>query len=308
MKKNNSNMSDDKHKHTSIGGQAVLEGVMMRGKEHWAIAVRKPDNEMAIESFAINSPSERYPILKKPIIRGMIAMADAMILGVKAISFSAQYATEEEEEQISGKEMAGAMVVAIILTIGLFFVLPAFLTSLMDKYIANTVAYNVLEGLIRIGIFVCYILVISMIKDISRVFEYHGAEHKTIHAYEAGIELTPDSVEAYSTKHMRCGTAFLLIVMVVLILVFAFLGRPGFWMRVVSRLIVIPIVAGLSYEAIKYAARHEDSKIIQAIMWPGLLLQRLTTREPDKDQLEVAIAALKEILRIEHDDEKALEA
>lgn len=304
-------MNKEDHKHTSIGGQAVLEGVMMRGKKNWAIAVRKPDESIVVDSFPVNSYTDRYPILKKPIFRGMVAMVDAMVLGMKAISYSAQFALEgeeEEEESLGAKEIAFAMVAAIAMSIVLFFILPAFLTGLMDEYIASTVLYNVLEGIIRIGIFIVYVLAVSQIKDISRVFEYHGAEHKTIHAYEAKVELTPENVERYSTRHLRCGTAFLLIVMVVLIIVFAFLGRPVFWVRVASRLVVIPLVAGLSYEVLKFTARHDDSIIVKIAMWPGLMLQKLTTREPDRGQLEVAIAALQEIIRIEGDGEQAGEA
>lgn len=281
---------------------------MMRGQRHWAIAVRKPDDSIAVDSFRVNSPTERYPWLKRPILRGMVAMVDSLVLGMKAISYSAQFVGEEEGDELTARDMAIAIIGAVALTIVLFFITPAYLTSLMDKYIDSTVVYNIIEGLIRIGIFVAYILAVSMIKDIGRVFEYHGAEHKTIHAFERGIELSPEQVENFSTRHVRCGTAFLLIVMVVLIIVFAFLGRPAFWLRVLSRIIVIPLVAGISYEVLKYTARHQDSKIVRALVWPGLLLQRLTTREPDRQQLEVAIASLQELLRAEHPAEQTSEA
>lgn len=284
-----------------IGGQAVIEGVMMRGKTNWVIAVRRPNKEIVVEERKINSLGKRYPILNKFILRGIVAFIEALSLGFQAINFSAKEAMEEEfEEELGLKEMIFVFGMAAVLTIGLFFVAPAYLTGLLDKYISNTIIYNIIEGLIRITIFVCYLFIISRLKDISRVFEYHGAEHKVIHAYESGEELTAESAAKYSTLHVRCGTAFVLIVMVVLIVVFAFFGRPSLLIRIASRLIVIPLVAGFSYEIIKFSSKYENSYFIKIITWPGLMLQKLTTREPSKEQLEVAISSVKRLLELEN--------
>ncbi|MBI4744234.1 MAG: DUF1385 domain-containing protein [Actinobacteria bacterium] len=284
-----------------IGGQAVIEGVMIRGKTNWVIAVRRPSKEIVIEERKINSLGKKYPILTKFVLRGMLAFVEALSLGFQALNFSAKEAMEGEfEEEMGLKEMIFVFGMAAVLIIGLFFIMPAYLSSLLDGYISSTILSNIIEGLIRIAIFVSYLFVVSRLKDIRRVFEYHGAEHKVINAYEAGEELTPESAEKYSTLHVRCGTAFVLIVMIVLIIVFAFLGRPSILMRVVSRLVIIPLVTGVSYEIIKFSSKYENSYFVKIITWPGLMLQRLTTREPSKEQLEVAISSVKRLLELEN--------
>ncbi len=281
---------------------------MMRGKENYVVAVRKPNKEIVIEERAVPSWSRRYPILKWPLFRGVIAMAESVALAVRAISFSAKESVDEEVE-ITSKEMGISMVLGFSLAISLFFIFPVWLTRTVTAGISNssgvsswgeTVGLNLIEGGIRLAVFFAYLFLVSRLKDIQRVFEYHGAEHKTIHAYEHGVELEPSKVSTFSTKHLRCGTSFLLIVMIVSIIVFIFLGRPpSIFTRIGLRLLVLPLVAGISYEIIKYAGRHEDSKLIGIIMGPGLFLQRLTTREPSTDQIEVAICSLKKVLLLE---------
>lgn len=281
-----------------IGGQAVLEGVMVRGKSHWVVAVRKPDQRIILEERRLNSLSNRFPFLRFFILRGGLVLIEALTLGVQALAFSVQEATEEEV-QITSKEMAFSVTLAVLLGIGLFIVLPAWLSALVSDYLQSSLAVNLLEGGLRIVIFVAYLLAISRMHDIRRVFQYHGAEHKVIHAYEAGEELTPEAASKYSPLHLACGTSFILIVLVVLILIFAFLGRQPLLMRVLSRLAVVPLVAGLSYEIIRLARNHRDSRFVQALMAPGLMLQKMTTLEPSLDQLEVAIASLGRLLILE---------
>lgn len=281
-----------------IGGQAVLEGVMMRGRDHWVLAVRRPDNQIVVKNRRINSLSHRFPFLNYVILRGIIALIDALTIGLQAINISAQEALEEGEE-IGPKETIFIVTLAIILTLGLIVAFPALLAKTLDRYIANTILFNVVEGFFRIGVFVGYLLAISHLKDIRRVFEYHGAEHKVIHAYEADDELTPEATAKHSPLHLRCGTAFLLVVMVTLILVFSLLGRPPLLTRILSRLIVLPLVAGVSYEIIKLASKYENSFAIKILMAPGLWLQRITTRDPSADQLEVAICSIRKLLELE---------
>lgn len=294
--------------HTHIGGQAVLEGVMMRGRDRYVIAVRKPNNEIVVDERPVPSLAKRYPFLRWPIIRGTLAMIEAMVLAVQAISFSAKESVDEDIE-ITPREMGLAITLGFVMAIGLFFVFPVWLTKFINGRLllptdtiswGQNVTLNLVEGTIRISLFLGYLYLVSRLKDIQRVFQYHGAEHKTIHAYEHGEELITESVAKFGTEHMRCGTSFLLIVMIVSILVFTFLGRPtSILTRIGLRLIVLPLVAGLSYEVIKFAGRHEGSKFVKIIMSPGLFLQRLTTREPSKDQLEVAIYSLKKLLALE---------
>jgi len=303
-------MSKEKFQ-THIGGQAVLEGVMMRGKDKYVIAVRKPNKEITVEDRTVPTLGKRLPFLKKPLLRGTLALAEAMVLGVQAIGFSAKESTEEEVD-ISGRDLAFSVIIGLVLAIGLFFIFPVWATKLINGRIlatahfshwGGTVMFNLVEGAIRIAIFLSYIYLVSRLKDIQRVFQYHGAEHKTIHAYEHGVPLVPKEVANFSTEHLRCGTSFLMVVMVVSIIVFIFLGRPASILeRIALRLLVLPIVAGLSYEVIKFAGRHEGSKLVKIIMSPGLLLQRLTTNEPSEDQLEVAIFSLKRLLELEGDD------
>lgn len=274
----------------SIGGQAVIEGVMMRGPKYIATAVREPGGTIAIDKSALSSVADKYPLLKKPMIRGVVALIESLVYGLKSLSYSAQVAGEEGEE-LSDKEIAMTMVFALVLGVGLFVILPTYAAKAIHTSISDPILLNLLEGLLRLVIFFAYIFGISRMKDIQRVFEYHGAEHKTIFAYEAGVELTAENIRPYSRLHPRCGTNFLLIVMIVSIVLFAFLGWPNLLERIVSRVILLPVVAGIAYEIIRFAGRSEKRWVAIAIT-PGLWLQNLTTREPSDDQIEVAVAAL----------------
>ena len=286
-----------------IGGQAVLEGVMMRGPSNWALAVRKPDGEIAQVDREINSVMARHRVFRLPVIRGVIALGESLAIGFRALAISANYAAQEEGEdgEVSTELSRGSMIFAFALAIGfalmLFKVTPALLTNWLP--IEQTFLFVVVEGLIRVGIFIGYILVISLLPDLKRVFQYHAAEHKAINAYEAGEELEPAKVQRFSLIHPRCGTAFLLWVMVIAIFVFAFLGRPDWHWLIASRILLLPLIAGLAYELIRFAGKHTDNRVLMTLLAPGLWLQRLTTREPSLDQIEVSIRALREVLRLE---------
>ncbi len=293
----------------SIGGQAVLEGVMMRSPHAFTVAVRKggkPGAEIALLKETILPIGERFPLLKKAVLRGSVALFEAMVLGVRALNFSANEAIENEEgkqEEISPLALAGTMVLALAFALGLFLALPLLLTQLLGtQYSAfkGNVLFNLTDGAIRVGLFLGYVSGISFMKDIRRVFEYHGAEHKAIGAYEAGEPLTVENARKYTCIHPRCGTSFLMVVMVLSIMLFSMIpGSWPLWAKAASRLVLLPVVAGLSYEFIKYSAKKRGNKIIEALIYPGLLLQRLTTREPSDDQLEVAIRAMDEALAME---------
>ncbi|WP_027937033.1 DUF1385 domain-containing protein [Anaeroarcus burkinensis] len=283
-------------KKPTIGGQAVIEGVMMRGPEYLATAVRRPDGGIELKKEPFSSINKRYPVLKLPFVRGTVALVESLVYGLQALSFSAQ-AAGEEEEQLSTKELVLTMLVSFVLAIGLFVVLPTFAAKYIHEAVTDPVWLNLLEGALRLILFFGYVAAISSMKDIQRVFQYHGAEHKTIYAYEAGEELTVENVRKHSTLHPRCGTNFLLIVMVVSILLFAFLGWPDLWLRITSRIVLLPVVAGIAYEIIRYAGRHVgEQALVSAIVLPGMWLQKLTTRQPDDSQIEVAIAALQAVL------------
>jgi uncharacterized protein YqhQ len=297
-------------KSTHIGGQAVLEGVMMRGKTHWAVSVRRPDGMIVSDTKPLPGWTKRWSWLRWPLLRGVVALAEALSLGVKALSFSAKESSDEDIE-IGNTEMAVTVMLGFGLALGLFFAFPVWLARFTHGTLeaalpgggwAGTIGLNLVEGGIRLAVFFGYIVLVSNLKDIRRVFEYHGAEHKTIHAFEAGTELTPSEIDRFDTSHVRCGTSFLLVVMVVSIFVFAFLGRPeSILARIGLRFLVLPAVAGISYELIKYAGRHQGSRLVKIVMAPGLALQKLTTRPPSADQIEVAVASLKEILALEED-------
>ena len=278
-----------------VGGQAVIEGVMMRGFGNMAMAVRQPDGGIAVEQQTLNSLTDKYPVLKQPLLRGMVALGEALVYGMKALSNSAQLAGEESEE-LSDREMAMTMLMSIALAIGLFIVLPTFIAKFLKAYTENLMLLNLIEGVIRLAFFIIYVAVISRVRDIQRVFEYHGAEHKTIHAYEAGVPLEVEHVRPFSTLHPRCGTSFLLIVMLVSMVVFSFMGWPEIWQRIGSRILLMPLIAGISYEIIRYAGRNAQNSLVSLLIVPGLLLQKLTTREPDGEQIEVAIRALQAVL------------
>jgi uncharacterized protein YqhQ len=292
-----------------VGGQAVLEGVMMRGVTTWAVAVSNPDGEIEVTRETLQPWARRHPVLRWPVIRGVIALAESLKVGFTAlgISANAQLSAEEgeEEEEIGGFAWAMTIVFSLALAIGLFFVIPVGLTSLFKDQLGSAVVFWLVEGVLRTLIFLGYIVAISRLKDLRRVFQYHGAEHKTISCYEAEDRLVPERAALYSRLHPRCGTSFLLIVMVLAIFVFAPIGLPAWYWLLLSRILGVPLIAGLSYEVIKWAGRNRDKSWVRGVMWPGLMLQNLTTREPDHEQLEVAIAALESVLELERPEDDA---
>jgi len=281
-------------KKITIGGQAVIEGVMMRGPELTATAVRTPDGKIEISSRPVNSISDRYPILKKPLLRGCVSLIESLVIGIRSLGYSAQMAGEEEE-QLSDRELAGTIAFAFVLAAVLFIAIPTGAAKLFHSITEDPVFLNLMEGVLRLFIFIAYIVGISRMKDIQRVFQYHGAEHKTIACFEAGEALTVENAMKHTRFHKRCGTSFLLIVMLVSIFVFAFLGWPSLIERIVSRIVLLPVVAGISYEIIRFSANSDNCLLGWAVK-PGLWLQRLTTREPEPDMLEVAIESAKAVL------------
>jgi uncharacterized protein YqhQ len=288
---------------SAIGGQAVLEGVMMRSPSNWALAVRKPDGEIAEVNRPIHSVMVRHWFFRLPIVRGIIALGESLAIGFRALAISANYAAQEEGDdgEVQTELSRGALIFAFAIAIGfaimLFKVTPALITTWLP--FDTTGSFVIVEGLIRVSLFIAYLLVISLLPDLRRVFQYHAAEHKVINAYEAGEELVPEKVQRFSLIHPRCGTAFLLWVMVIAIFVFAFLGRPPLHWLIASRILLLPVIAGIAYELIRFAGRHTGNRYLMALLAPGLWLQRLTTREPSLDQLEVSISALKDVLRLE---------
>lgn len=274
------------------GGQAVIEGVMMRGRRGLSIAVRRSDGRIVLKDEPLDPVARRYPILKRPILRGVIALIEAMVIGVRALSFSAAQAAEEENVQIGKKEMATSLTLAFVVSTVIFVVLPALIIRYVQAHVASNIALNVIEGLIKIAFFIGYIGLISLMSDIRRVFEYHGAEHKAINCFEAGDPLTVEDVARHSRIHKRCGTSFILFVMLVSIFLFSFFGRPPFVWRILIHLALLPVVAGLSYEIIRQAGKPSPWWIFRVISQPGMWTQRLTTREPSADQIEVSIRAL----------------
>lgn len=269
----------------------------MRGPDSRAVAVRRPDSSIVIDEQPVNSITSRVKILKWPLIRGVIVLFESLVMGLQALSYSANQAMEEEEEELTTRDIIITMGVAFALAIFLFIVIPTGVTHYLTRWVPGSLAQNLVEGIIRIAVFLLYVVSISLMPDIRRVFQYHGAEHKVINAYEAGEELTPETVQRYSTFHPRCGTSFLLIVMVVSILVFSLLGEQVLWWRILSRILLLPVVAGVSYELLKLSAKYEGSPFFRAIITPGKWLQGLTTREPDDSQVEVAISALGAVLQ-----------
>jgi uncharacterized protein YqhQ len=292
-----------------VGGQAVLEGVMMRGISVWAVAVRTPEGTIEIESEDLVPWAQRHRIWRLPVIRGVVALGESMKIGFKALAISANAQMEEddegEKEEIGGWIWGLTIVFSLMLSVGLFFVVPVGLTSLIKDQLGSPLLFWLVEGILRTAIFIGYILAISKMPDLRRVFEYHGAEHKTISCYEAEDELVPARAKLYSRLHPRCGTSFLLIVMVLAIFVFAPIGLPEWYWLLLSRILGIPLIAGLSYEVIKWAGKNRRKAWVRAVMWPGLMLQNLTTREPSEEQLEVAIASLNAVLARENPEEAA---
>jgi uncharacterized protein YqhQ len=313
-----------------LGGQAVLEGVMMRGVRNWAVAVRKPTattglgkpevvsrdgaapsggaspapdalGEIEVTTFPLSSALARHRWLRVPVLRGIVALGGSLAIGFKALGISAnaqlpEGESEEDAQEIGAGIWAGTVVVALVFAIGLFFLLPLGLTSLVKGQLHSSALFWIVEGCVRTAIFLGYMVLLSRIKDLRRVFEYHGAEHKTISCFEAGLSLTPQNAQRFSRLHPRCGTSFLLIVMVVSIFVFGAVGLPAWYLLVASRVLGVPIIAGISFEIIKFAGRNRNRRWVKVIMWPGLKLQLLTTQEPSLDQLAVAIAALDAVL------------
>ena len=277
-----------------VGGQAVIEGVMMRGPGYMATAVRDPQGRIQVDKQTVHSIQDRFPILKKPMLRGTVALVESLVIGMRSLSYSAKMAGDEDE-QLSDKEMALTIVFALVLASVLFIAIPTGAAHLFSSVTDDPMWLNFMEGILRLVIFLGYIWGISRMPDIRRVFQYHGAEHKTIHCYEAGLPLTVANVQQFSRLHPRCGTNFLLIVMLVSIFVFAFLGWPNLWLRIASRVLLLPVVAGISYEFIRFAGRSK-SPMVQRAIKPGLALQYLTTRPPQDDMVEVAIESLKAVL------------
>jgi len=284
-----------------IGGQAVLEGVMMRGISTWAVAVREPEGEIAVTSEPLVSWASRHRLLRLPVVRGVVALVESLKIGFRALAISAnaQIEDEEDEEPIGGLTWAFTVALSLALAVVLFFVIPVSATSLIKDQLGSALLFWLVEGVLRTLIFIGYLVLISRLPDIRRVLEYHGAEHKTISCYESGDRLVPENAARYSRLHPRCGTSFLLIVMVLAIFVFAPIGLPEWYWLLASRILGIPLIAGLSYEVIKWAGRNRRKRWVRGLMWPGLMLQNLTTREPDEPQLEVAIRALEEVLAVE---------
>jgi uncharacterized protein YqhQ len=322
-----------------LGGQAVLEGVMMRGVSNWAVAVRKPTaeqlasgerspeeaalGEIEVSTYPLDSVLRRHRLLRLPVIRGIVALGGSLAIGFRALEVSANAQLppaelkegdeakggegEEETQEIPKVVWAGTVVVALALSIVLFFLIPVGLTSLIKDQLHSSLLFWLIEGTLRTAIFLGYLTLLSRLRDLRRVFEYHGAEHKTISCYEAGLPLTPQNAQRFSRLHPRCGTSFLLVVMIVAIFVFAPIGLPAWYWLVLTRILGVPIIAGISFELIKFAGRNRRRRWVRAVMWPGLKLQLLTTREPDLDELAVAIASLDAVLALEQPGERSAE-
>jgi uncharacterized protein YqhQ len=325
-----------------LGGQAVLEGVMMRGIRHWAVAVRKPSaeqlaegerspeeaalGEIEVKTFPLDSVLRRHRVLRLPLIRGVVALGGSLAIGFKALEISANAQLPPEEPPAGAAEAAdgkaagssdtqeipkavwiGTIVLALALSVVLFFLIPVGLTSLIKDQLHSSLLFWLIEGTLRTAIFLGYLLLLSRLRDLRRVFEYHGAEHKTISCYEAGLPLTPENAQRFSRLHPRCGTSFLLVVMIVAIFVFAPIGLPAWYWLLLTRVLGVPLIAGISFELIKYAGRNRSRRWVRAVMWPGLKLQLLTTREPDLEELAVAIAALEAVLALEDPAERSAE-
>jgi len=280
------------------GGQAVIEGVMMRGKDNVAISVRRPDGKLEVIKKPVPS-IYKGRLRETPVVRGVIVLIETLVLGIQALLHSAQVASAEEGE-IPTALLWGTVAASIAFAVALFFIAPLFTTRyLIDPYIGSAVISNLAEGFLRIVIFVAYLKLIGLMPDIKKVFAYHGAEHKVVNAYEAGTPLEVEAVRNYSTAHARCGTSFIFIVLILAILVFALLGRPSLWLSILSRIVLIPVIAALSYEIMKFGASHIKNTVIRILLAPGLALQAMTTREPNDSQLEAAISALNGVIASE---------
>lgn len=290
-------------KRVSVGGQAVLEGVMMKGPDSYALAVRKPDNEIAVNVTEYKSLGERYKILTIPILRGIVNFLESLYIGMKTLMDSSEYIEDEEpskkeEDKKSGSDtgyLIGTLVVSLAIAIGIFMLLPAFVANLFYHFTESALVVNLIEGVLRLLIFLGYVYVISFMKDIKRTYMYHGAEHKTINCMEAGDDLTVANVQKHTRFHRRCGTSFVFIVMFISIIVFMFVKTDTLWLRLVSRILLVPVIAGISYEFIRYAGKH-DNIVSRVLSTPGLWVQRLTTKEPEDDMVEVAIKSVEGVI------------
>jgi uncharacterized protein YqhQ len=282
------------------GGQAVVEGVMMRGARHWAVAVRRPAGDIHLESHDIESVADRHPILRKPLLRGIIVLGQSLAIGMRALMIAANQSVDDDE-QLTSRQIGVSLVVAMVLFVGVFILGPTTLFTWIEGRLGEGVPLLIGEGLFRVLLFVGYLWLIGRTKDIHRVFEYHGAEHKTIAAFEHGDDLVPEKVDRYPKEHVRCGTNFLIIVMIITIFVFTLFGTPGFLWRIASRIVAIPIIAGFAYEALRLGARFSGSLVMRTLMAPGIWLQKITTQQPDDSQIEVAIASFGEVLRREEE-------
>jgi uncharacterized protein YqhQ len=286
------------------GGQAVIEGVMMRGQKAVVTAVRRPGGELAINTQPLASLYTSR-VRRAPFMRGIIVLLEAMVLGIRSLLYSANVSLEEEDTKISGGLVWTMVAVSLVFSVALFFMAPLFLTKLLDPYINSPLVFNLIDGLIRLIIFIAYLKLMTLVPDIKRVFAYHGAEHKAVNAYEDGAPLEVGAARKYSTAHRRCGTSFLFIVLIIAIIAFALVGLPSLWLMVLSRILLIPVIAAISYEVIYFGANHTKNSLVRAVIAPGLWLQALTTREPDDSQLETALAALEKVIEIDQLEEPA---
>jgi len=273
------------------GGQAVIEGVMIRGQKAVVTAVRRPNGEVITNSRPLPSLYTGW-MRKTPLLRGVIVIIEAMVLGISSLLYSANVSLEEEEEELSGKTVWLMIAVAVALAVVLFLIIPLFLTRLINPYIGSSLVFHLIEGAIRLVIFIAYLKLVGLLPDIRRVFTYHGAEHKAVNAYEHGVPLEVEAVKEYSKAHVRCGTSFLFVVLLIAIVVFALVGRPSLWLMILSRILLIPVIAALGYEFIHFGANHAGNPLIKMVLFPGLWLQGMTTREFEDDQIEVALVAL----------------
>jgi uncharacterized protein YqhQ len=288
----------------NYGGQAVIEGVMIRGRKSLVTAIRRPGGDIVTSVKEL--PALTTGRLRRiPLVRGVVVLIEAMVLGIQSLMFSANVALEEEEEQIPTRALWLMVGAGVVLMVALFVLAPLFLTNWLKTYLPNSLAFNGVEGAIRLVIFIAYLKLMSFMPDIKRVFTYHGAEHKTVNAYEAGVPMEVNAIRSYSTAHVRCGTSFLFLVLLIAIIVFAFVGRQTLWLMIVSRIALIPVIMGLGYEVIYFGARHTKNWLVKIILAPGLFLQALTTGEPDDQQMEVAIAAINKAVEIDSADEAA---
>jgi uncharacterized protein YqhQ len=286
------------------GGQAVIEGVMMRGRKAMVTAVRRPDGGVVLDSQPLGGIYSGW-VRRAPLLRGVIVLLEVLVLGIKSLFYSANVSLEEEGAEISGWMLWLMVAVSVGSAVLLFFMAPLFLTKLLDPYITSSLVFSLIEGVIRVAIFIAYLRLIAFMPDIKRVFAYHGAEHKAVHAYEAGVPLEVAAVRKYDTAHVRCGTSFLFAVLIIAIIVFALVGLPSLWLMVLSRILLAPIIAAISYEVIYFGNRHTDNAVVRAVLAPGLWLQSLTTREPDDAQLEVALSALRRVVELDQAEEAA---